>query len=126
MAAPADPRPLLLVVEDDDVLREGLVAVLVTQEYRICTAVDGLDALDVASRERPDLILIDVHMPRLDGAGFCRAYRRDGGAAPVVLISGASHDEITATMEACGAAAYIRKPFRIAQLLATVAGLVDG
>jgi DNA-binding response OmpR family regulator len=121
MRASEGLAPLILVVEDDHGLRELLVALLAGEGYRVVTAADGLDALEVVGRGPPDLILVDAGMPRLDGAGFCRAYRAAGGAAPVIVVSAASPRRIAATAVACGAAAFVAKPFNIADVLATVA-----
>jgi two-component system chemotaxis response regulator CheY len=119
-------RPVILVAEDDADIRDLLTDLLDDAGYRVVAAVDGLAALDAARSCEPDIILVDAGMPRLDGAGFCRAYRDDGGTAAVVLISAAADDVIAATTEACGAAASIPKPFEIEQILETVARVLDG
>jgi CheY-like chemotaxis protein len=75
MTAVSDTRLLILVVDDDHDLRELLVSLLDDEGYRTSTAVDGIDALEIARRDGPALILVDANMPRLDGAGFCRTYR---------------------------------------------------
>jgi two-component system chemotaxis response regulator CheY len=120
MAAEGIPA-LILVVEDNRDLRELLVMMLADEGYRFATAIDGIDGLGVAREERPDLILVDAGMPRLDGAGFCRAYREAGGPAPVILVSAGDPELIEKTVEACGAVAYIGKPFDVDLVLDTVA-----
>jgi len=124
-AAPASD-PTILVAEDDPDIREILEMLLADAGYRVLTAVDGIDALDVTRSARLDLILVDAGMPRLDGAGFCRAYREDGGTTPVILVSAAHDEVIAATVAACGAAAYIAKPFEIDRVLDVIVGLVGG
>src|SRR4051794_14146301 len=126
MATRVDRPPLLLLVEDNRSLRETLALLLTNEGYRTVTAVDGQGGLDVARRERPDLIILDAYMPRLNGIGFCRTYRNGGGTAPIVLISAADEDLVAATVAACDVAAYIRKPFEIDQILDTVARVADG
>jgi two-component system, chemotaxis family, chemotaxis protein CheY len=111
---------LILVVEDDRDLRDLLVMMLSDEGYRVVTAADGLDGLKVARGDSPDLILVDAGMPRLDGAGFCRAYRAEGGPAPVILVSAGHAEQIATTVEACGAVAYIAKPFEVDLVLDTV------
>lgn len=104
-------------------MREVLVMILRDEGYRTASAADGLEALDVAECEQPDVILTDYAMPHLDGAGFCRAYRERGGAAPIVLITAAlrvTTDEARTAAEACGAAAFIEKPFTLDALLETI------
>jgi CheY-like chemotaxis protein len=113
-------RPTILIAEDDADVRDLLTDLLGDAGSRVVAAADGLTALDVARSWVPDIILVDAAMPRLDGAGFCRAYRDDGGAAPVVLVSAAAEDVLTAATAACGAATYIPKPFEIAHVLETV------
>ena len=116
--------PLVLVVEDSRDMRETLVVLLGDEGYRTVSAVDGLDALDVAEREQPDVILVDHGMPRLDGPGFCRAYRERGGTATIVLITAALRvgvAEAAVDAEACGASAFIAKPFKIDELLEQIA-----
>jgi DNA-binding response OmpR family regulator len=87
----------------------------------VLTAVDGLDGLEVARREPHDLVLLDAIMPRLDGVGFCRAYRAAGGGAPIVLMTAGDELAAQTAARACGAAHFVNKPFNISALLATVA-----
>jgi CheY-like chemotaxis protein len=82
----ASAPPLILVVDHRD-MREALAMVLRSEGFRVVSAADGSEALDVVTSERPDLILLDYAMPGLDGAGFCRVYRQRGGEAPVVLMT---------------------------------------
>jgi two-component system response regulator MprA len=113
--------PLILVADDDPEIRELLAILLSDEGYRVVVAADGLRALDVAREESPGLILLDVSMPRLDGPGFCLAYREGGGAAPIVVLSATLDAAIEATVEACGAVAHVVKPFEIDDLLSTIA-----
>jgi CheY-like chemotaxis protein len=126
MTAAPDARPLVLIVDDDRDLRELLASLLDDEGYRTSTAVDGLDALEAARRDNPAVILVDATMPRLDGAEFCRAYREDGGTAPVILISAGRPEQFMKAVEACGAAAFIAKPFAIEDVLETVARCIKG
>jgi DNA-binding response OmpR family regulator len=122
MGAPLrDLPPLILIAEDDPDVLDVLELLLGDAGYRIVTAVDGLAALEAERRDAPDLILINDGMPHLDGAGFCEAYRDGGGMAPVVLISAASPEALTATAERCGAVAAIAKPFDVDEVLAIIA-----
>jgi DNA-binding response OmpR family regulator len=124
---PASSHPAsILVVEDDTELRDLLVLLLADEGYRVVMAVDGVDGLLMARGEAPDLILVDSIMPRLDGAGFCRAYREEGGSAPVIVVSAGDPVHITPSVEACGAAAVIAKPFEVDEVLETVARHVGG
>jgi two-component system, OmpR family, response regulator MprA len=123
IAAPGTPHPLILVVDDHLDMREALAMVLRSEGYRAVTAIDGSEALDMVTREPPDLILLDYAMPGLDGAGFCLAYRQRGGEAPIVLMTAGllvTLAEARAASAHCGAAALLPKPFEIDELLETI------
>jgi DNA-binding response OmpR family regulator len=122
--APPTPGPTILIIDDDPDIREMLALLLNDAGYRIAGAVDGLDGLAVAAFMRADLILLDLAMPRLDGPGFCRIYRERGGSAPIVLITAAQPAAVQVAVEACGAVAFVAKPFGIDEILDAVARLV--
>jgi two-component system response regulator MprA len=119
--APPTPAPTILIIDDDPDIRDMLALVLNGEGYRTIVAMDGLDGLVVAAFMRPDLILLDLAMPRLDGSGFCRTYRERGGGAPIVLITAAQPAAVHVAVEACGAVAFVAKPFGIDEILDAVA-----
>jgi CheY-like chemotaxis protein len=121
MTSPGEPRPCVLVVDDDRDIRDTLELLLDSEGYRAVAAVDGLHALSVVDHERPDVILLDMAMPGLDGPGFCSAYRSRGGAAPIVFVTAALPTAAAAAVEGCDAASFVAKPFEIDELLETVA-----
>jgi DNA-binding response OmpR family regulator len=106
----------ILVAEDDRGIRGLLELILKRSDRDILLARDGVEALHLARRHEFDLVFVDVHMPGLDGAAFCRAYRARGGEAPVVMLSAASDGPATA--RDCAADGFISKPFQIATVLA--------
>jgi DNA-binding response OmpR family regulator len=109
----------ILVAEDDRGIRGLLELILRSDDRAIITASDGAEALQI-TRQRPvDLLLVDVHMPHLDGAAFCRAYRERGGEAPVVMLSAATDGPEMA--RDCAADGFIAKPFQLTTILETVA-----
>ena len=110
----------ILVVEDDVAVRAVLEAAIEDEGHTVALAGDGVEALSVAHARCPDLILIDLNMPRLDGEAFCHAYRERGGLAPVIVVSAAHPENIEAVIEACGAVGYIPKPFDLDHLLDTI------
>lgn len=119
----SEPQPdgaLVMVAEDDPHLRDLVESLLTDEGYRVLTAADGLAALDIAVREEPAAILLDLGLPSLTGPDFCRAYRERGGRAPVALVTGADPANVQTAMEACGASAYVRKPFDIEDILDTL------
>jgi DNA-binding response OmpR family regulator len=112
--------PLILVVEDDpDVL--GLVVTILTAEgYRVATAEDGEAGLNVARRARPDLIVLDLMLPRMNALQFRAAQRRDLVLCdvPVICLSGASH-AATIALE-LGTEDCLSKPIDLDDLLSAV------
>lgn len=109
----------ILVVEDDRGIRGLLELILRRSDRSILLARDGAEALWLSRHHDFDLALVDVHMPGVDGAAFCRAYRERGGDAPVVMLSAATDGPAQA--RACAADGFIAKPFQLATLLDTVA-----
>jgi CheY-like chemotaxis protein len=105
-----------MVVEDDDRIRETLRDLLQIEGYEVSTAANGREALDQLSIAQPDLILLDMLMPTMDGAEFLAAMRRDRELAgiPVTVLS-ASRIEPCVAMAPC-----LRKPFDLDDLLAHV------
>ncbi len=106
----------LLVVDDDAAIREMLDLVLASEGYEVTTAADGASALKSMDRVRPDLILLDMKMPVMDGWQFLEQYRRrPGPRAPVVVVTAARDDRQLAAD--VGADGYVAKPFAIDDLL---------
>jgi two-component system, OmpR family, response regulator len=77
----------LLIVDDEDNLRSMLAAALQHHGFVVSTAADGRQALDVIPKERPDLVLLDVMMPDLDGFEVCRRLRTEGDRTPVLFLT---------------------------------------
>jgi CheY-like chemotaxis protein len=119
-AQPQTSRATILIVDDDAPIRDVLEMLLGDEGYQIVAAGDGDQGLHLARTTYVDLILIDMWMPGLDGEAFCRAYRAGGGGAPVVLISASRPRNLDETIRACGAVAYLPKPFVIDAVLETV------
>ena len=114
-------RPVL-VVEDDDTLRTLILDVLIAEGYDVLAARNGVAGLDLVRQTQPAVILLDAHMPVMDGGAFLSAYRQTPGPhAPVVVISGARGAEAT-SLGASGAPVdgILEKPFDLEELLALV------
>lgn len=112
----------ILVADDDDGLLNLIRMTLLPEAYEIVLAHDGLEAVEVAREVRPDLIVLDVEMPRLNGFEACRQLRADPRTrhAPVILLtSRGSENDIREGFEG-GAQDYITKPFSLAHLRARV------
>lgn len=102
-----------------------LEAVLSPKGFRVATASSGEEALDVLSKEHPDLVLLDILMPGMDGYEVCRRIRQDPGTAflPVIMITASGEEQKILAIEA-GADDFVNKPFDQAELLARVRSLV--
>ncbi len=120
--APVESRPLVLVAEDDAETR-ALIAELLAERYSVVQTADGEEALRAAFARPPDLVLLDLFMPRLDGFAALEVLRRDPRTSgiPVILLSARSDDPTKVRGLDLGAADYLVKPFSGAELLARAA-----
>jgi excisionase family DNA binding protein len=125
-ASGAGPRPLVLIVDDDPNLREFLRANLEMDGYQVREAGSAAQGLEALDEEPPDLILLDVMMPQVDGWEMLRLVRERHGVAsiPVVMFSGKVDEEEASQARERGAAAFIGKPFDPEQLLASTKQLL--
>jgi two-component system response regulator MprA len=114
----------VLVVDDDPPIRRMLERTLGAEEYLVRTAADGGAALAAVERSAPDVIVLDVKLPGLDGLAVCRRLRRAGLALPILLLTArdAVHDRVEG-LDA-GADDYLVKPFAPEELLARVRALL--
>ncbi|MCY4441192.1 MAG: UDP-3-O-acyl-N-acetylglucosamine deacetylase [Deltaproteobacteria bacterium] len=110
----------VLVVDDEDVIRETVREILTDEGYRVIAPLDGSEVMDLVSKEAPDVILLDVWMPEMDGIVLLRRIRREHPEARVIMISGhgSIHTAVTATK--LGAFDFIEKPLSLDGLLATI------
>jgi CheY-like chemotaxis protein len=113
------PGAAILVVEDDQETRDFLALVLEAEGYAVRTAHHGAMALELIQQQAPQLILLDMRMPVMDGWGFVRAYRSQlGPHAPIIVQTAARDAEQTA--REVEADAFLGKPFNLEDLLAVV------
>jgi diguanylate cyclase (GGDEF)-like protein len=119
--APAGGRSRLLVVDDDEDAREAL-AMMLGDEYDVSLAADGLEALETAQSSRPDLVLMDLYMPRMDGLAALEALRIDPATedVPVILISARGDDLTRSRSLDLGALDFMSKPFSGRELKARI------
>jgi len=106
----------VLVADDEPAITELVAMILGFAGYAVTRAHDGEEALRLARETRPDVVLLDVMMPKLDGREVCRAIKRDDALrdTPVMLLSSA--DEADVEWRAAGAAAFLQKPFDVRRL----------
>ena len=122
----AKPGGRVLVVDDLEANRSLMAAALSRDGYDVLFATDGRDALDVVAREQPDLVLMDVMMPGLDGFAACRALKRDPRTRliPVVLVTALQESEHRIRGIDAGADDFLSKPFNPHELRARVRSLI--
>ena len=109
----------ILVVEDDRNISQLLELYLKKEGYEVLTAYDGGEAVTLYSQSKPDLVLLDLMLPVLDGWGVCRAIRQQG-QTPIIMLTakGETDDKVAGLKE--GADDYITKPFEMREVLARV------
>ena len=114
--------PKVVIVEDEETLVNNLAGKLHDEGYKVVTALDGEDGLDKIRNEQPDLIILDIMLPRLDGLSICRMVRHDAALShiPIIMLTarGTEVDKIIGLEN--GADDYIVKPFSLGELLARV------
>lgn len=115
--------PLILLVEDDPTLAETLRYNLERESHTVLVTADGVQGLELARREQPDLVILDIMLPRLDGFSVCRILRQESNV-PIIMLT-AREDEVDriAGLE-LGADDYVTKPFSLGELLARVRAIL--
>ena len=123
----AHPKRRVLLADDDPGLRRLIGTTLGTQDFDVMHAVDGEEALRMAREHRPELVLLDVNMPKLDGFQVCRFLKTDPATAgiKVVMITARAADTDRAQGREVGADDYFIKPFSPIQLLNKVYALLE-
>jgi CheY-like chemotaxis protein len=114
--------PAVLVIEDETAIRRNLSRLLTAEGYRVITAADGVNGVVIAREQRPDLILCDILMPRMDGYAVLAALAADTATAaiPFVFLTASADKDDRSKGLASGARDYVTKPFKLAELLAVV------
>ena len=109
----------ILLADDEEDIKTVVTMFLESQGYEVLTAFDGLDALEKTRTEKPDLILLDIMMPVLDGYEVCKRLKEDAttGNIPILILSAAAHVESVDRGLKAGARDYIVKPFEPEKLL---------
>ena len=115
----------ILVVDDDPGMCEVVQSILVTEGPQVFTAVDGEDGVQKAVEIKPDLILLDIGMPKVDGLTFCEAIRATANACkiPIIIITGQTNRDRVQQCLKAGADDFLSKPLQIEELLACVGAM---
>jgi len=114
----------ILIIEDELPMRTALKDCLESEGYRVLTAAEGESGLKRAVEEKPDLILLDIMMPRLDGFAVCAELRRHNNALPILMLTAKGQIEDRVHGLDVGADDYLIKPFSTEELLARVRALL--
>ncbi|MGB3830139.1 MAG: response regulator transcription factor [Ornithinimicrobium sp.] len=114
----------VLLAEDDATISDPLSRALRREGYAVDVAEDGRAALTLAEGEAPDLVVLDIGLPYLDGLEVCRRMRQEGLTCPVLILTARGDEVDTVVGLDAGADDYVTKPFRLAELLARVRALL--
>jgi DNA-binding response OmpR family regulator len=111
--------PRILVIDDDPAIRKFIRANLVARSYEVFLAVDGEEGLRVLEKEMPDLILLDIMMPKIDGLEVCRRVR-EWSKIPIIILSARAGEMDKVKCLDYGADDYLTKPFSLRELLSRI------
>ena len=123
----SDEKKNILIIEDEAHVRQMVARLLVKHDYDVREAVDGLDGLRALEDYRPDLIIVDVMMPILDGLTFTKALknRRETRGIPVIFLTAKSDPHTMIEGINVGAKFYVTKPFQIDDVLGKVRRVLE-
>jgi two-component system OmpR family response regulator len=117
-------RPKILVIDDEPGVRELICDALSISDFIATQAIDGLEALSLLRREKYDLLILDINMPKLDGLALLEKLRSEGAATPVLMLSArADKTDINQGLR-LGADDYLTKPFSIEELVLRVKAIL--
>ena len=114
----------ILVAEDNALLAKGICTALKSERYRVRHVADGAAALAAIAERRPDVLVLDIMMPKTDGITVCRTIRRTDAHLPILMLTARGMDSQKVEGLSAGADDYLTKPFSIAELLARIAALL--
>ena len=122
-----EAKKKVLLIDDHDSVLKLLEAVLKLRNYAVCYASGGAEGIEKARTENPDLILLDVMMPGMDGFKVCQALKQAEMTRdiPVVFLTARGEETDREMGQRVGGQGFIKKPFRSADLMATITGLMD-
>src|SRR5829696_4657300 len=113
-------QKLILIVDDDMELSDGIRAVLENQGHRVLQARDGQQGKQMVYNQRPDLVILDMMMPRMGGYPVLEHFKDKGDAPPIIMVTANEGSRHKVYAEYLGVIDYIRKPFAMERLLETV------
>jgi DNA-binding response OmpR family regulator len=110
----------ILVIDDDESLRDTIAMLLETEGFQVITASDGKSGLDQALLSKPALVLVDLRLPMLSGTEVCKRLRASGSATPIIVLSAVGEEVDKVLLLEIGADDYVVKPFGSRELLARI------
>ena len=114
----------ILIGEDDADVRKWLGIALETEGYVVRSACDGVETLAAVRERRPDLLILDVMMPKMSGLEVCRTARAADASLPIMMLTARNKDEDIVEGLGCGADEYVTKPFSMKVLFARIAAML--
>ena len=110
----------ILIIEDDRAIRKALVQLFEPHGYAVEIAQDGAEGLAAFTSSKPDMVILDLQMPRISGKDVCRQIRSQSDSAPIIIVTAASDEVDRVLLLELGADDYVTKPFSPKELLARV------
>lgn len=111
----------ILVVEDDEPIQNAIQDILISNDYLVETAPDGIAALEAIKKSSPDLLILDLGLPKMSGESVCITVRKQYPQIPVIILTAKNQSEdVVRGLTSLGADDYISKPFEIEELLARI------
>lgn len=110
----------ILIIEDDNSLMRGLKDNFESRGYEVTLATDGEQGLESLLHREPDLVLLDIMLPKINGFEVCQAARREGVTVPIIMLTAKGQEEDTIRGLELGADDYVKKPFNVRELAARV------
>jgi DNA-binding response OmpR family regulator len=124
MANQTNTRKKILIIEDEENMVEGLKFNLEARDYRVMAALDGETGLTSAAEEHPDLVILDLMLPGLNGYEVCKRLKETQAEIPIIMLTAKSQESDIITGLDLGADDYITKPFSVLELLARINALL--
>jgi two-component system, OmpR family, response regulator MprA len=124
VSSTSNPLGKVLVVDDDPAIRTSLSRALSLEGYAVDTAEDGNAALSAVAASQPDVIVLDLMMPNIDGLSVCRVLRSEGNRVPILMLTARTETSDRVSGLDAGADDYLGKPFALEEMLARVRALM--
>jgi len=119
-----DNKALVAIIDDDRAVSRGLVMNLELEKFNVLTAADGEAGIALVREAHPDIVVLDVMMPKKDGLQVCRDLRNEGNSTPIILLTARSEEVDKVLGLELGADDYLEKPFSVRELIARIRAIL--